>query len=171
MKYQKAYIKEDNKVEIQCPSCMKKRILPVDKVPQKYWFTVKCSCGFEFVVQRELRAKYRKNVHLTGMVSSARADKGSKWGKALNESVDSTFESSCMIINISPIGVGVFLTGHSKNRKIKEGDVLLVQFNLDNSASTKIEKMVTVKAVKNNYIGCEFFDDDKEDKNIKFYLL
>ena len=171
MKYQRVYINEDKTAEIQCPVCLKKKIVPIEKVPQKFWFTVKCSCGAEFVVQRELRTRFRKNVHLTGTVMKTLADKNSKWGKALNQSIDSSLMSSCMIVNISTIGIGVFLTGRSLTGKLKAGDTLLVQFNLDNSVSTKMEKMVTVKAVKNNYVGCEFFEDDKEDKNVKFYLL
>ena len=171
MKYQRVSLNEDKSAEIQCPSCLKKKNVPIEKIPKRYWFTVKCSCGSEFVVQHELRTRFRKNVHLTGIAMKVRPDQDPKWGKALNESVDSTLRSSCMIINISTIGVGIILTSRAQIGKIKVGDFLLVQFNLDNSVSTRIEKMVTVKAVKNNYVGCEFFDDQKEDKDVKFYLL
>lgn len=171
MEYQKVFLKEGKSVEIQCPSCHINKKVPIEKVPKKFYFIVKCSCGFEFVVQRELRAKYRKNVHLNGVVMRAKPDPDSKWGRALNESMESSTLSSCIVINISPIGIGIILTGRSKRGMISIGDVLMIQFSLDNSASTKIEKMVTVKAVKNNYIGCEFLHDGKEDKDIKFYLL
>ena len=172
MKFQRIIISDDGKsAEIQCPSCLKKKNVPIEKVPQKFWFIVKCSCGSEFVMQHELRSRFRKNVHLTGVVMKRGAQQNSKWGKTLNASIGDTSRLNCMIINISTIGVGVFLTGRAQTGKIRVGDVLLVRFNLDNSASTKIEKMVTVKAVKNNYIGCEFFNNEKEDKNVKFYLL
>jgi len=169
--YQKVYIKEDKTAQIQCPSCQITKTIPSEKLPNKFFFIVKCKCGSEFIVQRELRARHRKNVHLTGVVFKVRMEQNSKWGKALNESVDSTLKSNCMIINVSTIGIGIFLTGHSELGELNEGDVLKVQFNLDNSASTTIEKMVTVKAIKNNYLGCEFFDEHKDDKSLKFYLL
>ena len=171
MEYQKINIAEDKSVKIQCPSCNTNKTVLVEKLPKKFYFIVKCRCGAKFVVQRELRAKFRKNVHLTGVINRACADQNSKPEKILNVSAQDTLIAGCMIINISPNGLGIFLTGRSTSGIIKPGEILLVKFNLDNSVSTKVEKKVIVKAVKNNYIGCEFFDNEKEDKDIKFYLL
>ena len=73
-----------------------------------------------------------------------------------------------VILNISRNGV-TLTTVHKHG--IEVGDEIKVKFALDNSASTEIEKKARVKWVEGNYMGCEFFETDKNDLTLAFYLL
>ena len=75
---------------------------------------------------------------------------------------------NCKIISISRNGIT--LTTVDKHG-IRIGDDIKVKFTLDNSASTEIEKKAHVKWVKDNYIGCEFFETYKHDVTLAFYFL
>ena len=170
MNYQKVYLNEDKSVSIKCPSCMRERQIPFEKIPARYQFKVKCSCGTKFGIQCESRLKYRKDVNLEG--TYMRPNQNFKWGRTLNESVETNIKKvNCRICNISTEGVGIEVRDDVEVGNTKKGDILLVNFRLDNSASTEIEKMVSVKVIKDHYLGCEFFDKDKNDTKLKFYFL
>jgi len=99
-------------------------------------------------------------------------DQNLKWGKTLNESLVTKIKKiNCIIRNIAIGGIGIKVLDKAEVGKTKKGDILLVRFTLDNSVSTKMEKKVKVKIIKDDYLGCEFFDDDKNDVKLKFYFL
>ena len=54
---------------------------------------------------------------------------------------------------------------------MNKGDTLKVKFNLDNNKKTLIEKIVDMKIVIDQYIGCEFKDLALEEKELGFYLF
>ena len=170
MDYQKIYRNEDKSITIKCPFCMHERNISADKIPSKYRFKVKCKCGSVFGTQLELRTKFRKDVNLTGVFM--RPDQKDKWGKTLNESLETKIKKvNCRICDISMGGIGIKVLDRLEAGEVKKGDSLLVKFTLDNSASTKMEKKVTVRVVRDDYIGCEFFEADKNDSKLKFYFL
>lgn len=170
MDYQKVYRNEDKSIMIKCPFCMNERNISAEKIPSKYRFKVKCKCGSVFGIQVELRSKYRKEVNLTGIFM--RPDQSDKWGKTLNESLETKIKKvNCRISDISMGGIGIRILDKLEAGEVKKGDSLLVKFTLDNSASTKMEKKVTVRVVKGDYIGCEFFEAEKNDTKLKFYFL
>ena len=167
MEYQKAYIKDKGPVPIRCPACMTEKELPYQKIAGKHKFKVKCTCGSVFGIQCEYRGKYRKEVNLDGIVLMP--SQNLKWGKTLSESQETKIKPiNCRIFNISLGGIGLRL---QSKLEIEEGDLMLVRFTLDNSASTEMEKKVIVRAVKDTYIGCEFFEADKNDTTLAFYFL
>jgi hypothetical protein len=144
--------------------------IPSHKIPSKYKFRVKCTCNAKFGLQFELRKKYRKRVNLHGTL--LKPGQNLKWGKTLSESQETRIKkTNCQITNISMGGVGITILDIVEVEEIQEGDILLVKFTLDNSASTEMEKKVIVRVVKGVYIGCEFFEADKNDTTLKFYFL
>lgn len=170
MDYQKVYLSEDKSILIKCPSCMRERKIPYEKIPARHKFKVKCSCGSKFGIHREARLKFRKDVNLVG--TYMRPNQSLKWGRTLNESIETNIKKvNCRICNISTEGIGIEVNDNVEVGNTKEGDILLVNFTLDNSASTDIQKMVSVKVIKDNYLGCEYLDEDKNDTKLKFYFL
>lgn len=170
MEFQKVHLRDDRSIIIRCPACLSERIISPDKIPRMYRFKVKCSCNSVFGVQVELREKYRKQVNLSGII--LKPEQNLRWGKTLSESQETRIKkTNCRVCNISMGGIGLEILDKIEVGKIKEGDILLVKFVLDNSAATNMEKKVTVRIVKGNYLGCEFFDTDKNDTTLKFYFL
>ena len=167
MEFQKLFLRNEGMTAIRCPACMFEKDISPKKISGKYKFKVKCTCGSIFGVQCESREKYRKQVSLNGII--LKPGQNLKWGKTLSESQETRIKPiNCQICNISLGGLGLKIHDMIK---IEEGDFILVRFNLDNSASTEIEKKVIVRAVKDSYIGCKFMDTDKNDTTLRFYLL
>lgn len=150
---------------------MEERNIEAEKVPQKFRFKVKCKCGSVYGLQLEGRTKFRKEVNLNGVI--LRPDQSDKWGKMLNESLETKIKKiTCQIRDISMGGIGIKLMESTEViGEIKAGDELIVKFTLDNSAETEMNTMVTVKVVRGEYLGCEFSEADKKDTKLKFYFL
>jgi len=71
------------------------------------------------------------------------------------------------VVNISRSGVGFTVAGlHA----VMIGQKARLHFALDNKKMTLLDKLVTIKSVKNGYIGCEFLDDRVFEKDLGFYL-
>ena len=167
MEFQKVYLRDKEEITVRCPACMMEKTIPSEKISGKHKFKVKCTCGSIFGVQRESRKKYRKQVDLHGIL--LKPDQKLRWGRTLSESQETRIKPiNCRVCNISLGGIGVKL---QEKVEIEEGDLMLARFTLDNSASTELEKKVIVRVVKDNYIGCEFFDTDKNDTTLGFYFL
>lgn len=163
----KVLLREDRTVHIRCPLCMSVRDVPYDKLPHRHKLTVKCKCGYAFNVKIELRKSYRKDVNFEGTFLFMYQDL--RWGKMLSESIETKIKPiNCRITNISLGGVCITV---KKNIVINENDRILIRFNLDNSASTKVEKTAIVKKIKEGTISCEFDEPTHNDKDLKFYFL
>ena len=170
MEYQKVFPRDDDSIVVRCPSCMSERKISSNKIPNSYRFNIRCTCNSVFGVQFESRKKYRKDVNLHGVF--LKPDQDAKWGKTLNESLETRIKkTNCMITNISMGGIGIKILDNLEAVDVKKGDVLLVKFNLDNSANTEMEKMVKIKVIKNGYLGCQFTEEQKNDTVLKFYFL
>ena len=170
MDFQKVFPRDDNSIVVRCPVCMTEREIPAHKIPNRHRFRVKCTCNAYFGVQFELRKKYRKYVDFHGVLF--KPGQNLKWGKTLSESQETRIKkTNCLITNISMGGIGLKILDKVEVEEIQEGDILLVQFTLDNSAATKMEKKVIVRVIESGYIGCEFFEADKNDTTLKFYFL
>lgn len=167
MEFQKVFLRKDVTAVIQCSNCRKTKVVSAIKLIGKHRFKVKCSCGSVFGVELDFRQTYRKKADLDGYV--VKLFSGKRQPQLLYES--KTTDSNplnCKIINISRNGIS--LTTVDKHG-IGIGDDIKVKFTLDNSASTEIEKKAHVKWVKDNYIGCEFFETYKHDVTLAFYFL
>ncbi|MFC1531906.1 PilZ domain-containing protein [Thermodesulfobacteriota bacterium] len=167
MEFQKVYFRDEGMISIRCPACMIEKDIPSQKISGKHKFKVKCTCGSTFGVQCESRKKYRKQVNLDATLF--KPEQNLRWGKTLSESQETNIKpANCQVCNISFGGIGLKIL---EKIEIEEGDLILVRFTLDNSASTEMEKKVIVRVVKDTYVGCEFFDSDKNDTTLGFYLL
>ena len=149
----KAYVNAENQTTICCPNCGFARSLDVTKLARsqkKYRIT--CKCGNKFGLTFEFRRSYRKKVTLAGKYTSMRDGQG----------------GDCTIEDISITGVGLTcLFSHT----VSKGDILEVQFSLDNRKKTHLSKKIEVMVVRGQYLGTRFCDQTNPDKALGVYLM
>ena len=150
---QKVYFNTENTATITCSECNKSRILNVERYLQaRRPINVKCGCGNRFPIQLEGRKYYRKEADLTGTYTH----------------LDSSKAGRMIVETLSFSGVGFrTLAPHV----IQVGDVLRVEFRLDNVKRTHINKWVIVRWVHQQRVGSEFEDAQPYDKDMTIYLM
>ena len=154
METQKAFVREDGTTVLKCPFCRHARTVSVLKIKEKKKIIkVKCSCQQSYSVSLELRKLYRKSTSLNG--------------KYVNLSLNN--ESGMMIVkDVSMGGIGFEAVG---GNRIEKGHELEVTFTLDDTHSSVIKKLVVVRVVRDNFVGCEYLHSHQYDKALGFYLM
>lgn len=150
-----AHVDKNDMAIITCPDCgLIKKVSVSQFKNSKHQVSSRCQCGKRFTIQLNFRSSYRKNVNLAGtyMVMSP---KKSHW-------CDMT------VRDISRTGIGF---KNLDSVAVAAGNSLRLKFNLDNAKKTTIDKNVIVKIIKDQYVGCEFVDLAREEKDLGFYLL
>lgn len=138
---------------ISCPNCGKTKRLPVARYcGRKHTIKVRCSCDTTFLAYLEFRRHYRKSTELQGIYRITSEGGGG---------------GSVSIHNLSRGGLGFSVSGR---HNIRIGQKALVDFVLDNTKSTRLSKEVEIRAVNDNYIGCEFISHQPFEKDLGFYL-
>ncbi|MEM4385975.1 MAG: PilZ domain-containing protein [Candidatus Anstonellales archaeon] len=147
----KIYIDENNTGTIICDECgrNKKIIVKHDDINGKNYL-ITCQCGNTFKVIFEFRKSYRKTTNLRGTFKTT--DK----------------EYPMIIKDISYNGIGIW---SPFSNKLSENSTIEVNFTLDNSNRTVINRYAIVKYINGNRAGLEFIKDRKYDKDISFYLI
>lgn len=164
---QRVFLGGDGKATLQCPNCWKKRELTAQAVGARHRFKVRCNCGRMFRVKVEYREKHRKPTDLDGFI--LRLEDDERWGELLNESIPTYLNIiNCKVRNISVLGIGLFTAGR---HPFKVGDAIRVRFTLDSPSRAAVAKKAVVRTIQGQYLGCEFLEPDKHDKNLAFYLL
>jgi hypothetical protein len=157
MEVHKTFVTLDNVATITCPKCHKAKNISVGKYrSRKHNLKVRCSCSHSFSALLDFRRHYRKESNLEGSFSMVSPAFGA--GR-LN------------ILNISRSGVG-FTVGFSVNGRhtMKLGQKARISFELDNRKQTTIDKIVIIRNIFEQYIGCEFDDTGTLEKDLGFYL-
>jgi hypothetical protein len=166
MEIRKISVGVDGKVSVTCPRCGKSESGPASLIDKRE-MTIECKCKFVFGIQLEFRKRVRRETNLNGFIEGI--PKEERWAKLIRQSRSPVEQSvNCKVMNLSRVGLGV-----STIRKllINKGDWVKIEFTLDDSASTRILKKGIVRVAEGNYLGCEFFDEEKNDPKIGFYLL
>jgi len=155
---EKVYITSKQMATFICPKCQKSKTVNVsqyatlDKIVK---VKVTCPCGYGYTSILEKRKKYRKETNLAGsyvlMVDGRQAGGGLMTVKDLS--------TSGLKIKIN----------EAHNCTI--GDVLLVEFYLDDSHRTLIKKKVLVRNIVGPSVGTEFAPTEAIDKALGFYLF
>lgn len=158
----KVFVNSDNTATLTCPNCQKTRIVDVSKyirqdAPSK--LKAKCSCGNTYVVSLEKRQYFRKNTDLEGVyhytvsnsvVASAEAQGGLK------------------VLNISKTGMRLKLNSMPR---FQVGDLINVEFRLDDNRKSLISRDVYVRNMKGFFIGVEYASPPSLDSALGFYLF
>ena len=158
---QKIFLSDKNTASFKCPKCNVSKEADVSKyktIATSVTLKVKCPCGNTYAVTLERRKYYRKQIKLSG--------KFGFYPLAGNDQ-----EGPMTVLDISKGGLKFKITESPLFRK---GDILEVEFTLDNKNKTLIKKQVFVRNIKDNYVNVEFcsFDaNESGDKDIGFYLF
>ena len=153
-----AYISKDNTVVIRCDQCQRIKTLdlaPYGGVQQPMKVKIKCACGHLFTSIVEKRRVYRKQVSLKG--SFVHFVGGQPKGKG-----------AMTVVDISNSGMKLMLP---PGESMAVGDMLKVEFRLDDPRRSLIKKRLIVRNVKANLVGAEFGPSETIDTSLGFYLL
>lgn len=149
----KAFVNDNGMTSISCPVCGLVRETSVAKFRnQRHVLAVKCKCNTTFKVHLEFRKFFRKNTDLEGVYTILPPDSGG---------------GRIQIKNISRSGIGFSVSG---KHFITTGQSARIIFTLDNRKNTALDKMVVIKSVRENYIGCAFVENQEFEKELGFYL-
>jgi len=178
MALQNAVVNQDNQFLVSCPHCMQIIKMNVtdlqntDRVFKVYGlqsvYICQCQCKNKFNLKLDLRRKTRRNVRLPAYFADLAAS-GVKDKFCYKDENSYGIRHNCEIKDLSVEGVRIrTMVKH----QVKVGDSLLVKFDLGGEGAHRIvEKKAQVHSVKKDLIGCEFFQKDKNDARIGFFLL
>jgi hypothetical protein len=154
----KVFIAGNNTATFVCPQCGNVTTTNVAKyatVKKRVTVKCRCSCGHQFAVSLEKRRQYRKATDLPGMFFYRRPNGEQDKG-------------SMRVVDISSSGLKLKL---NVERHFNEGEILRVEFHLDDKRRTLMEKDVIVRNVHKNLVGTAFDPAQGEDSNLGFYLM
>lgn len=155
---EKVYITSKQMATFICPLCQKSKTVDVSKyakLDKIVKVKVTCPCGYGYTSILEKRKKYRKETNLPG--SFVHLVDGRRVGGGL-----------MIVKDLSTSGLKIH-TNSQHNCAV--GDVVLVEFSLDDSHRTLIKKKVIVRNVVGLNIGTEFAPTEAIDKALGFYLF
>ncbi|MGD9159577.1 MAG: PilZ domain-containing protein [Desulfobacteraceae bacterium] len=157
---QKIFLSGEDTASFKCPKCNVSKEADVSKyknIAAPVTLKIKCPCGNEYSVILERRKYYRKKIKITGKFT-------------FSPLIGDDQKGPMTVVDISKGGLKFQIASAALFQK---GDILEVEFNLDNKSRTLIRKQVYVRNVKDNFVNVEFcaFDtNDTEDKAIGVYL-
>jgi hypothetical protein len=147
------YVGGDNQVTITCPGCGHSRTVDASEYAQiGKKLRVKCRCGQKFKAAIEFRRHYRKTVKLYGHYKDLKRNQ----------------KAEINVEDISMGGLGFQTVGSDLP---SPGDVLIVEFTLDDTKRSPIRKKVRVRSVKGRFVGAQFENGQYYDKQLGFYLM
>jgi hypothetical protein len=155
---EKVYITDTNMATFICPHCQKTLTVDVSKyaqMEQTVKVKSKCSCGNKWISVLEKRKQYRKGANLKGIYKYIVDGKEIDRGKMT-------------IIDISAGGVKLKL---DVGRDLKTDHLLELEFKLDDSKQTPMQKTVVIRNADSPYFGTAFRDADLYDPVMGFYLM
>jgi hypothetical protein len=155
---EKVYITSKQMATFICPQCQKSKTVDVSKyarLDKIVKVKVTCPCGYGYTSILEKRKKYRKATNLAG--SYVRMIEGRQAGGGLMTVKD---------LSISGLKIKIY-----EAHNCTVGDVLLVEFYLDDSHRTLIKKKVLVRNIVGSGIGVEFAPTEAIDRALGFYLF
>ncbi|NLA76199.1 MAG: PilZ domain-containing protein [Deltaproteobacteria bacterium] len=158
---QKIYLSDQNTALFECPKCHISKDSDVSKYKDleiSIKLKVKCRCGNVYEVILERRKQFRKETHLPGKFSYASL----------------TGEEQNGIMTILDLSKGGLRFKMLSEPRFQKNEIIEVEFNLDNSSRTFIQKQVFVRNIKGVIVNvkfCSFDPNDSGDKAIAFYLF
>ncbi len=146
------YPDSDNNVLISCPYCnFIKKINALKYRDSGKALKVRCKCGGIFSCTIDFRKFYRKKVNLAGEYVVLKNQR----------------KGDLLVEDISMGGLGFNnMTPHN----LEKGDILEIKFRLDDKNRTELKRRVMVMLVKGHFVGTEFTEKNRFDKELGFYL-
>ena len=151
------YITASNEAVFRCPQCQRTKTVDASafaKLTPPLRFKMRCPCGHEATAIVELRRRFRKEVSLPGRF--VQFVNGQPKGKG-----------RMMVKDISATGMKLAIASSSS---LSAGDLLKVEFNLNDPARSPITKKLIVRNINGIEVGTEFAPTETLDKSLGFYL-
>lgn len=153
-------LKDGKIARLACNHCNRQRQLDIAEIRViGTHLKAICVCGNVKSIKVELRREQRKTVNLKGVFIRGQGErlalKSEDWGHM-------------EVKNLSRRGVGFKTIGKVD---IRIHDRLRVNFTLDNTARSIIQKEVVVRSVTGGIIGCQFESQDACDVTLGFYMM
>lgn len=151
------YVTTTNQAVFRCPQCQRTKTVDAsafDKLKPPLRFKLKCPCGHESTAIVEMRRRFRKQVSLPGRF--VHLVNGQPKGKGM-----------MMVKDLSTTGMKLTIDSSSS---MSAGDLLKVEFNLDNSARSLVTKKLIIRNINGSEVGTEFAPTESLDKTLGFYL-
>ena len=137
---------------ITCPACGHSKKIDASKYQNAgNALKVKCKCGYFFNCCIDFRKFYRKKVNLSGEYIVLKNQR----------------KGDMLVEDISMGGLGfINMTPHI----LEKGDILEITFRLDDKKRTELTRKVRIMIIKGYFVGTEFFQKNRFDKELGFYL-
>ena len=155
---EKVFITSRQMATFICPKCQKSKTVNVSKyasLDKIVKVKVTCPCGYGYTSILEKRKKYRKQTNIPG--SFVQLTDGRQTGGSLMTVTDLSTSGLKLQINAQ--------------HNCIVGDVIIVEFHLDDANRTLIKKKVIVRNIVGKNIGTEFAPTEALDKALGFYLF
>lgn len=152
----RAILAEDHTIAFDCPKCHLRAKVALDKVGHTYHCRVKCSCGNVFNAEIEFRERSRKQLDIPGRYELV--------GRA-TAALTASGGGNCRVIDLSRSGLAFLKNG---GRQLNTGEIVRVNFRLDDAEATEIVQDCQVRHAKENFVGCRLLT---ENPMLEYYLL
>lgn len=152
------HVTSENKARFECPKCHKAKTVDASRFKsdtRSVRVKVRCPCGNHYVAILEKRRGYRKEVSLPG---------------SYVQYVEGT-EAYRGAMTVSDISIGGLKLRVTNSDRFSIGDILQLEFRLDDAHRSMLRKKVVVRNIDENYIGTEFALTEATDKALGFYLF
>ncbi len=156
MTAQKVFIGSRTQVDVVCPQCDRSLTVPVDRIQNMGKpVRARCACGIQFSIVFERRANYRK---LTGFPG--------RFARTVQSELQ---VGEVVVANLSRGGLCMKVP---ESVKLEIGEVVRIDFKLDNDEQTLIRAQVVVKNIREGIVGAEFHSlEEHTRKLLGFYLM
>lgn len=154
----KVYITSKQEATFICPQCQRSKTVDVSRyaaLERVVKVNVKCPCGHAYTAILEKRKQYRKATNLPGTFIHI-VD-----GRPVNKGL-------MTVKDISNTGMKLRI---NVDQKFLVEDLLQVEFHLDDTQRTLIQKKVIIKNINGNDIGTQFSPTETVDQALGFYLF
>ena len=136
-----------------CDNCNRRITLALGQFKDKAGkFKVQCKCGVAFKATFGFPNAFVKEVKLQGSYTNLR-----------NKS-----QGDMVIEKLSMDGVGFRMYDE---HSVKAGDVVSIEFTLDNATESEVKQQVKVLSVFERYVGAKYVESRKRNATIGFYLM
>ena len=155
---EKVYVTSKQMATFICPVCQKSKTVNVSKyasLDKIVTVKVTCPCGYGYTSILEKRKKYRKAANLPGSFVHLVEGRPTRGGLM-------------KVKDLSTSGLKIHV---NTEHHCAVGDIIQVEFSLDDSHRTLIRKKVIVRNIVGQNIGTEFAPTEPIGKALGFYLF
>jgi predicted RNA-binding Zn-ribbon protein involved in translation (DUF1610 family) len=150
------FVHKKTVVSFRCPACGLEKSIDAGKIKDVSHWNVNATCRrctHKFKVSFNFRKYYRKETSLHGLLYAS------------YETLEPLGDVN--ITDVSLTGIGF----QSERWALREGDVVVIRFLLDDEAESPVEKEVEVRSVRGSKVGAVFRDTREFDAVLGKYIL